>query len=308
MIEEDLDEWDIRVARMIDGKEVYEKVDPNKDDPTLQKKMSTDPRCTIVTCYYRSPSKHSLEAYDAWMTNFLTTVDNEMIIFCDQESYEQIMTLRKPFEDKTEVFIFPLEDTYCGNSHYMPYWQKDIQRDIERSIHNTNLYIIWNEKSMFVQRAMSINPFETDFFMWCDIGCFRNSEEMPLFQKEWPSAEFLRTARKDKMYFLNITPFEGRDFTVLSNGLTRSFEYDTRIGATMFLGHKDIFETWIELFYKYMNLYMQNNYFAGKDQNIIASMYVLHPEIFRLVSPAEGQGNPWFYLQRFFLGREPESI
>jgi hypothetical protein len=189
----------------------------------------------------------------------------------------------------------------------MPYWQKDIQRDVERSIHNPNLYIIWNEKSMFVQRAMSLNPFDTEFFMWCDIGCFRNAEEIPLFQKEWPSKDFLRSARRDKMYFLNITPFEERDFTVLANGLTRSFEYDTRIGATMFLGHKDIFETWIELFYKYMNVYMVKDYFTGKDQNIIATMYVLHPELFRLVHPVEGQGNPWFYLQRFFLEKEPEA-
>jgi len=76
----------------------------------------------------------------------------------------------------------------------------------------------------------------------------------------------------------------------------------------MFFGHKDIFETWIEIFYRYMNLYMMNDYFTGKDQNIIASIYVLHPELFRLVRPVEGMGNPWFYLQRFFLEKEPESI
>jgi hypothetical protein len=290
--------WDNKVSEIIE--------DHESDDECEGPPKFTNPgeRCTIVTCYYRSPAKHSFESYDEWMTNFLTTIDNEMIIFCDEESYDKIVELRKKFEEKTMVFVHPLQDTYCGHEVYMEYWKKDIQRDVEKHIHNTNLYIIWNEKSMFVQKVMSINPFNTDFFMWCDIGCFRNKDEMPLFAKEWPSKDFLRTAQKDKMYFLHITPFEPTDFEILPNGLTKSFEYVTRIGATMFLGHKSIFSHWVEMYYKYMNDYTTSGYFAGKDQNIIATMYVLHPELFRLVRPVEGEGNPWFYLQRYFLQAE----
>lgn len=305
-----LDDWDIKVVNVMNDKDVGENAVGNIDIhfPEIDELKSQGPRCTIVTCYYQSDAKHSLESYRQWMTNFLTTVDNEMIIFCDQESFAYISEVRKPFEEKTHIYVFPMEEMYCAYPHYVEYWKKDLQRDVERHIHNINLYMIWNEKSMFVHRAMTVNPFETDFFMWCDIGCFRSPEELSLFQKEWPSETFLQSARKDKMYFLNITPFEEGDAQVFPNGLTRSFEEVTRIGATMFLGHKDVFETWIETFYKYMNIYMVNDYFAGKDQNIIASIYVLHPELFRLVHPVEGQGNPWFYLQRFFLEKDPESI
>ena len=302
----DLDDWDIKVIDAI-GKTTGEEDGINIKFPEIDEVKKEVSRCTIVTCYYKSPSKHSLNSYQEWMTNFLTTVDNEMIIFCDIESFDYISALRKPFEESTHIYVYPLEDMYCAYPQYMKYWEKDLERDIEKHIHNKNLYMIWNEKSMFIHRAMSINPFETDFFMWCDIGCFRYPEELSLFKDGWPSDTFLRTACKDKMYFLNITPFESEDFVKKENGLTRSFEYVTRIGATMFLGHKDIFETWIETFYKYMNLYMMNNYFTGKDQNIIATIYALHPELFRLVQPVEGEGNPWFYLQRFFL-QEDKSI
>lgn len=284
----------------------------NKDSSDEEKETDIDiikppppeNRCTIVSCYYKSPAKHSTSEYDEWMANFLTTVENEMIIFCDEESYEKIMTLRKDFQEITFVYVLPLEETYCGNPHYKEVWMKDWQRDIEHSIHHPNLYNIWNEKSMFVYRIMQLNPFNTDFFCWCDIGCFRNKNDLHLFKNGWPSSTFLSTAAKDKMYFLNITPFEESDFEKQANGLSRSFEYDTRIGATIFLGHRFIFEKWVEYFYKYMNDYITKDYFAGKDQNIIATIYVLHQEIFKLIRPAANEGDPWFYLQRYFLKSE----
>jgi hypothetical protein len=265
---------------------------------------SPENRCTIVTCYYRSPAKHTNTQYDEWMENFLTTVENEMVIFCDEESFNKVMILRKDFEDITQVYIMPLNETYCGNENYQKLWKKDWERDIERGIHNPNLYMIWNEKAMFVYRVMQINPFNTEFFCWCDIGCFRNKEDLILFKNGWPRTEFLKTAQKDKMYFLNITPFEEGDFKKYPNGLTRSFEQVTRIGATIFLGHYNIFETYVEKFYKYMNDYISKDYFAGKDQNIIATLYVMHPELFKLVRPVQGEGDPWFYLQRHFLKPE----
>lgn len=269
--------------------------------------MSTS-RCTIVTCYYRSPAKHSIQQYDEWMENFLTTVNNEMIIFCDEESFERIKMYRKEYESKTQIYIVPLYDTYCGDSSKHEFWIREWQRDIEQRIHHPNLYIIWNEKAKFVERAMDSNPFKTEFFCWCDIGCFRNKGDLQLFEKEWPSSSFLESAERDKMYFLNITPFQEKDYEIYENGLTRSFERVTRIGATMFLGHRTIFKQWITLFYQTMDHYIQENYFAGKDQNIIATMYILYPYLFRLIQPIQGEGDPWFYLQRHFLKSEKVII
>jgi hypothetical protein len=257
--------------------------------------------CTIVTCYYRSPAKHSLQNYDQWMKNFLMTIHNPMIIFCDEASASTIETYREKDMNKTKIIVLPLYETYCGDPSKHDLWIHDWHRDIEQRIHHPNLYIIWNEKAKFVERAMELNPFDTDFFCWCDIGCFRRQEELYLFEKEWPSSAFLQSAKKDKMYFLNITPFEENDFNILPNGLTHSFERVTRIGATMFLGHKTIFQDYIQLFYETMEQYIKNDYFTGKDQNIIATLYVLKPELFKLIRPIDGEGDPWFYLQRYFL-------
>lgn len=262
--------------------------------------------CTIVTAYFKIPSKYTTNSYDGWITNFLTTVDNEMVIFCDKVSFDFILNLRKPFANKTRIVIIELEDLYCSQPHFLKYWEKDIKRDVENRIHNINLYIIWNEKAMFVGKVIKANPFNTDFFMWCDIGCFRYKEELHLFKNEFPSKNFLESAEKDKMYFINISPFQKNDYEILPNGLTNQFNHVNRIGGTMFIGHKDIFQKYIEMYYSYMNTYMNNDYFTGKDQNIMATMYILHPDLFRLVKPIDGEGNPWFYLQRFFLLAEDQ--
>ena len=110
--------------------------------------------CTIVTCYYRSPAKHSYKQYDEWMENFLTTIHQEMVIFCDVESYEQITEYRKADASKTKIIILPLYETYCGDPSKHDFWMNEWHRDIERNIHHPNLYIIWNEKAKFVERVM----------------------------------------------------------------------------------------------------------------------------------------------------------
>ena len=100
--------------------------------------MADENTCTIVTCYYKFPSKHSIDNYNEWMTNFLTTIDNPMVIFCDDTMVSKIKDLRKEFQSKTHIICLPLHETYCAQEKYMNYWKKDWGRDIEKHIHNPN--------------------------------------------------------------------------------------------------------------------------------------------------------------------------
>ena len=40
---------------------------------------------TIVTCYFKIKSKHSLENYNQWMSNMLENISTPMMIYCDSE-------------------------------------------------------------------------------------------------------------------------------------------------------------------------------------------------------------------------------
>lgn len=261
--------------------------------------------CTIVTCYYRFPSKHTFSQYDEWMTNFLTTVDTNMVIYCDADWAEKLRMLRYKFASKTHIIIYNIPEMRCASQEILTYWERDWRRDPEQHYHNPLLYILWNEKTEMVKRAIDANPFNTEFFCWCDIGCFRSTEQMHMFT-EWPASSFLNTASRDKMYMLNIEPFQHGDQNVEPNGLTKPFTHKARIGGTIFLGHISTWHTWHQVYYDVMKQYMKCDYFTGKDQNIMATIASLYPMLVRLVRPTYDacDGDPWFYLQRYFLTRQ----
>ena len=58
-------------------------------------KSNTTCNSTIVTAYYRIPSKHRHKEYLAWMVNFLSLRDC-MVIFCSPEMQDTLRALRPP--------------------------------------------------------------------------------------------------------------------------------------------------------------------------------------------------------------------
>lgn len=160
---------------------------------------------TIVTAYYEiEKSKHSKENYFNWIKNFMT-INNYMVIFVNDEIQKnKIYNLRLDYLDKTKIIILPFEELYCYQ--FMDYWNKDYERDIEKQFHNQNLYIIWNEKTAFMKKAMDLNPFNTEFYCWSDIGMVRDDLILS-YIKTFPSSKMLNLIDKTKVYLLNLKTF-----------------------------------------------------------------------------------------------------
>lgn len=259
--------------------------------------------CTIVTAYFNFPiKKHTSNSYFEWIINFLPNSNSNMIIFTDEESYDKIFNLRINFMDKTKIIKLNIADFYCYN--FMEYWNKDHQRDHERGHHHQYLYMIWNEKSMFLKRAIVLNPFNTDYFMWCDIGMVRDKEcikHISLF----PNTNIIKTLKNDKVYLLNITNFDEDDLKI--TGATEKFRYQNdsvRTGGGGIFGHKDALEIWIRVYYEMLEEFMNKNYFAGKDQSVMSCVYLKYRNLIELVKPEPSPFNHWFYML-YFLGNRP---
>lgn len=258
--------------------------------------------CTIVTAFYDFPKKkHTSNSYIQWINNFLPVVDSYIVIFTDSKSYELLHSLRKNFLNKTVILIVPLEDLFCYK--FIKYWENDYIRDHEK-VHHPYLYIIWNEKSMFMQKAMEMNPFNTDFYAWVDIGMVREKEYIPYINK-FPNKEIMKTLKKDKIYLLNINKFNEQDLSF--NGATELFRYknDVRTGGGVILGHKNIIPTWTKEFYTMMVEFINNNFFAGKDQSIMSCIYLKNRDnLIELIKPEICPINHWFYLLYYFGNRK----
>jgi hypothetical protein len=248
------------------------------------------------------------------MENFLGTVKTEMVIFCDQECVQELTSLRHAAGDeavaRTTIIAKPLHHMKCAQEPYKSYWQRDLQRDHESRYHNTNLYVVWNEKSNMVSEAIELNLYDTEFYCWCDIGCFRTREPEDDLKRlaTFPDPDRLSTAVRDRMYLLSIQPFTDaeRDMFKTSTPTTPTlidsnpFEYTSRIGGTIFIGHKDVWAKWVRAYYGMIDAFMASNLFTGKDQSVMAAVALTYPDLVELVKPVRGEGDPWFYLQRRF--------
>lgn len=239
---------------------------------------------TIVTAYYEiEKSKHSKENYFNWIKNFMT-INNYMVIFVNDEIQKnKIYNLRLDYLDKTKIIILPFEELYCYQ--FMDYWNKDYERDIEKRFHNQNLYIIWNEKTTFMKKAMDLNPFNTDFYCWADIGMVRDDLILS-YIKTFPSSKMLNLIDKTKVYLLNLKIF----FKDINH----------YIGGGFIMCHKDMVDIWYDNYYSMLNEFMKKDLFAGKDQNIMNVIYDNFPKIIKLIEPIDPPFNHWFYMLFYF--------
>lgn len=253
--------------------------------------------CTIVTAFYNfSKKKHTTDEYIQWMQNFLPNVDSNMVIFTDQHCVSFICELRQNYPLKTKIVVCPLEEFYTYG--YLHHWEKDILRDHER-YHSIELYMIWNEKAAFVKRAIELNPFNTDFFCWSDIGMIRDKSYIP-YIKNFPNGR--SDTKDDKVYLLNIGyRFTEEDF-IHSEIASERYRYvSSCIGGGVIYGHKNVFLKWITKYYEMLDEFVKADYFAGKDQSLMACIYVHNRDMIELVTPIPTPfNNDWFYLVFYF--------
>lgn len=258
---------------------------------------------TIVTCYFKIPSKHSQEKYKEWMSNMLTNISTPMVIFCDEESENFIKELRKDYLSNTHIIVLSLDDFYT--SRYKDKFTEHYELDPEQNIHSIPLYMIWAEKSHFLKRAKTINPFDSQFFLWCDIGCFRNRQEKNDVKldmiKFFPNEIKIRSIPNNKIILVQTGKFSAGCSTLNSNNLTNEefTYYSHTISGTMFGGHFDIIDEWHKKYYSTLENFFKNNRFAGKDQSVMANIVIQYPNLVHLFQPT--YGDPWFYFHWLLL-------
>lgn len=236
----------------------------------------------VVTCYFQIKSKFPMELYMTWMKNMLA-IQTPMVIFCDKESYPMIHAQR-PYS--TKIMITTLEKLHSYK--YIDTFRDNYDKDHER-YHSPELYLLWAEKAHFIKQAIQMDPFQSETFLWVDIGCFRESSPV-----QWPNMAILD---KTKVLALNVTPFTEEELQCTKETLP-SFLTTNRIGATIFGGGKEVLLRYHELYYEMVDYFIKTGRFIGKDQSILNSVYLLNPHLFDLVTPKPCK-DKWFYLQDY---------
>lgn len=250
---------------------------------------------TIVTAYYQMKSKFNHEKYVQWMSNMLPYIKTPMVIFTDEQSAALIQQLRNGLP--ASIIILKQQEWYVYRE-YKDLWTKHYDMDPEK-YHTVDLYMVWNEKSYFLKRAIDMNVFKSKYFIWCDIGCFRNKAEMPMYVN-WPSSEKMKQYGHDKVILNYLGEFSNHQYHIdETTGLSCDFQRENHIGGGIFGGSEDALKKWIYVYYEMLSIFFKYDRFAGKDQNVMANVVLRFPNLANLIRPMGCCPDPWFHLEHF---------
>lgn len=222
--------------------------------------MSTETPITIVSAYFQISSKYPHLDYVIWMQNMLENIETPMIIFCDEASQHLIKEFRG---SKPMILICTkIEEFYVYKYDTLWKHHNESLELYKNHNHNYLLYLIWAEKTNFLKKAASLDPFSSKYFMWCDIGYFRNTENhLPMDKlRNFPDmAKIVKYSNDGKSIISLIIAYPSPSNTI-----------DVKIGGGMFIIPKSVVNKWWYAFYTTLESdFFDKNIFAGDDQQVM---------------------------------------
>ena len=113
------------------------------------------------------------EEYESWMGNMLSLQDC-MVIFTAPDTVDLIQSHRVNYP-QTVIIPLELNQTMAYNLLTEEEWSQQEHIDKETNIgHNKFLYSVWHQKPDFVKTAADRNYFQSQYFVWVDIGSLRS--------------------------------------------------------------------------------------------------------------------------------------
>lgn len=249
--------------------------------------------CTIVTAFYSIPSKFPSSTYFEWGQRFLS-LESPIVFFTDSTIAPWVREKRgdKPIH----IIEIPFESLDMWVA-YEEKWNAHHQMDPEKHIHSPELYAIWAQKSTFVERAIHLNPFQTDYFFWCDMGAFRR-ELLHEIRETFPTTHYFV---EDRLLMQSVSPLHESDKHIGKDGipgprLTAEWNEPRLVGG-LWGGSKKACIRWSWAYKAMLQEYFLQNRFAGKDQIVMLSAYLKQPSLAHIVRHTIYDIDPWFFLE-----------
>lgn len=244
---------------------------------------------TVVTCYYKIKSKHSHDKYDKWITNFLSNIKCNLVIFTSPDLVEYIREKRSPFISRTVIKAVEFNDLPLYKM-YENLWEGQYEMDKQQDTGRTKeCYVLWNSKIDFLKQAIYQNPFSSDKFIWTDIGCLRTSDPSIISHISETYPLYNRISN-DKIDIVLIEP--------LNDKTQKIFIDEVHFSGAIFGGHKDIILKFHKLFYDRFDEHIRQGIFIGCDQQTISSVYIDECDLFNCIVSKHMLDDNWFW---FFL-------
>jgi hypothetical protein len=251
-------------------------------------------KCTLVTAYYPIKSKFSNERYMNWASTFLR-IKTPIVLFTDNSMESMFRQLRGNLPIHITVLPFEQLETW---KLYESKWREQHHMDPEKGYHTPELYTIWAEKAFFVEKAIQSNPFQTDFFFWCDIGAFRDPHVSQTILDSFPTTQYLDS---DRILFQSVGDVTPNDWIQRADGIRgeviSSTWNDIRLVGGLWGGGMNACLRWKKSYQQMLETYFRVGRFAGKDQQVMLSAYLDDPTLGMVVRSTKSYIDEWFFLE-----------
>ena len=217
---------------------------------------------TIVTGYWNVTGKYSSDTFKDWMKNTLS-INAPYVFFGNSESIEIAKVIRKDLPtyfiklEMDEFYSYKYRDTICAKLPHVP---------------STEVNLILNEKVNLVQRAMIVDPFKSDFFMWIDAGIYTYRGKPPP-TTPFPNPEKVKNLPFDKFIFCTTDKDDFEGHKVHEN------HYYHYVSGN-FIMHKNIIKYFASLYRTYMDKYLSRYNWLNTEQKLLTHMYADFPDLF----------------------------
>jgi len=259
--------------------------------------------CTVVTAYYPIKSKFSMERYMEWANTFLR-IQSPIILFTEQEMVESIRQRRG--DRPIEIVILPFHELDTWKL-YESKWKEQYEMDPEKHRHSPELYAVWAQKAFFVERAIQLNSFQTEFFFWCDIGAFRDPYVSSAILESFPMIDYLEPNSILLQSVGNVVPTDWvpRRDRICGEMISHQWN-ETRLVGGLWGGGMEGCLQWKKAYQTMLERYFQSGRFAGKDQQVMLSTYLANISLAKVVHCTKPHIDEWFFLEHL-LSSQPEK-
>ena len=261
--------------------------------------------CTLVTAFYPIRSKFPTQQYLEWARHFLS-LEAPIVLFTEEHlipTFEAMRASHQPLRIITQ----PFSKLEMWSGEFPDFWRKQHALNPEGHIQchsnghvcqqTSELYAVWAQKATFVEQAIRLNPFQTDYFFWCDIGAFRTPPSEPIRQR-FPESKWLPRGR---ILLHALSPLTAEDKMCRPDGiygpLMTSESKPVRLVGGLWGGDREGCLAWKEAYSAMLDKYRSSERYAGNDQMVMLSTIICNPSLAMVVRTTRHDVNQWFFLE-----------
>ena len=261
--------------------------------------------CTLVTAFYPIRSKFPAQQYLDWARNFLS-LETSVILFTEEHLAETFQALR-PSNLPLHIITSPFQELETWSGDYPEKWCHQHTLNPEGHIQGRSsghvaqqspeLYALWAQKPYFVEHAIHLNPFCTDYFFWCDIGAFREPVQVEIRQR-FPETKWLSPHRILLQAMASIPVHEKAHQADGIRGPSITSDWnEVRLVGGLWGGGKKACLSWKQAYHQMLQRYLSSGRYAGNDQMVMLSTLLENPSLAMVVKPTRQDVNVWFFLE-----------